>query len=220
MSGPSSRKSFHHADAQGEPGCWQRRFGTHTPQTLGFQGRCRGRTPIVTVPHQNLKQEVKRGSSLLFSIEKTTPNDHKDGWPSFEDVDTNLVRGFGRSYRRRPEILPCEEPRQGRCEGLQSVLHQAHFRLGIFWQLWDRPSSTRSSNSTTLWRGERSSHQVGKLGEGTRHSLSKRVAHDLRAIFSLQLCSDGWPPHIAVTLGADLWRSNRTALPRRGNEGL
>ena len=38
----SRGKSFHHADAQREPGCRQRRFGTSTPQELGFQSRCRG----------------------------------------------------------------------------------------------------------------------------------------------------------------------------------
>ena len=42
---------------------------------------------------------------------------------------------FGQSHRRRLEILPCEERRQGRCQGLQSLLHQAYFLMGIFRQL-------------------------------------------------------------------------------------
>ncbi len=103
----------------------------------------------------------KRSSEIRvysFQSRKPTPNDHKDGWPSFEDVNTNLVRRFGQSHRKRLEILPCEERRQGRCQGLQSLLHQAYFFVGIFRQLWDRPGSTRSSNSTALQRGEQSSH--------------------------------------------------------------
>ena len=50
----SRGKSFHHADAQREPGYRQRRFGTSTPQELGFQSRCRGRPSAIAVPHQDL----------------------------------------------------------------------------------------------------------------------------------------------------------------------
>ena len=160
-----------------------------------------------------------RSESTPFNRE-ATPNDHKDGWPPFEDVNANLVRRFGQSHRRRLEILPCEERRQGRCQGLQSLLHQAYLLMGIFRQLWDRPSSTRSSHSTTLRQGEQSPHQVGELGAGPRHSMMGGLPHDRRAFFPFGSASKGSRPALLWLWVADPWRSRFTAVPRLGNEGF
>ena len=163
----------------------------------------------------------KRSSEIrVYSFQSRKPLPMTtDGWPSFEDVNTNLVRRFGQSRRRRLEILPCEERRQGRCQGLQSLLHQAYFLMGIFRQLWDRPSSTRSSHSTTLRRGEQSPHQVGELGAGPRHSMRGWLPHD-RAIFPFGSASKGARPALLWLWVADPWRSRFTAVPRLENEGF
>ena len=143
---------------------------------------------------------------------------------------------LAKAHRRRLEILPCEERRQGRCQGLQSLLHQAYFFVGIFRQLWDRPGSTRSSNSTALQRGEQSSHQVGELGAGPRHSM-RELPHshlpelfgqeldrplgaiwDWRAYFSSALLRNALAPHCCDFGWLISWPSRFTAVPRLGND--
>ena len=80
----------------------------------------------------------KRSSEIRvysFQSRKPLPMTTKMGDLPLKILNTNLVRRFGQSHRRRLEILPCEERRQGRCQGLQSLLHQAYFFVGIFRQL-------------------------------------------------------------------------------------